>query len=250
MKKSLILSLLLLGTGSSLSQNGIGVYGGGGVSRLKFTPFEEYVVKYNAAYGLTGEDQMKYKNTGVGYEYGFLVRMVGITMGWNISKTTTRPTTAVFAEGERRIQFVNYESQFVTGYQIAKTIMPYFSFGFSNMHIDSYYMYGDIKSYGGEKPTNGVFTSWKLGVAFGARIEHAFGRFSPYFDFCYNLRTKEYLGGHYDLMTNSTQDYSFNSDPNYSGNLTGDGGYLEENYGNFRFNFGLTVYLYKIEDDE
>lgn len=249
MKKSLFFLAICLGTGCVFAQNGIAVYGGGTISRLKFTPFEQYVEKYNET-NSTATQPMKYDNAGTGYEYGFLGRFAAISMGWNISKTTTHPTTAVFADGERHIQFINYESQFTVGGQIAKTIMPYFSFGFSNMHIDSYYMYGDIKSYGGEKATNGVYTSWKLGFAVGARIEHAFGRLSPYFDFCYNVRTKEYLGGSYDLMTNSTQDYSFNADPNYSGDLTGQGSSLEENYGNFRFTLGLAVYLFKFEDKD
>lgn len=250
--RPLFLSLLFAGLigGTAFSQDGIAVYGGGGLSRLRFDDFQQFVNAYNdPAYIGSTQKPLNFQHLGLAYEGGVFFRGAGITMGFGCARMKTLPSKAVFADGERRIQFDNWNYNCLLGYQIGHLVMPYFTFGISTMHIDSYYDYNGVRSYGSEKTLNGVYASWKGTGSVGVRIEKAFGRFAPYLDFNYAFKKKEYLGGSFDLTTNSTQDSSFPKDPNDAGTIDPDLA-LPEAYRNIRLTAGLVFYLFPFDDDD
>jgi hypothetical protein len=236
-------------SGTSAAQNGIAVYGGAGLSRLQFADFEQFVTNYNdpAYIGTNVGKELKFRQMGYGYEAGAFFRGAGFTFGAGFSKTTTFASVAEVAEGERKIQFVNWNYNALVGYQIAKVVMPYFTFAFSPMHIHSYFDYNGVESYGSEKTLTGVYSSWKGIFTTGVRVEKKFGRFAPYLDINFALTKKKYLGGSFDLTTNSTQDYSFPQDPENGASIDPDLA-MHDSYRNMRLTAGLIIYLFQFED--
>lgn len=235
----------------AFSQNGIAVYAGAGCSRLRFDDFDRFVTAYNdpSYLGTTGGNKLQFQHMGLAYEGGVFFRGAGVMMGFGFARMKTRPSIASFPDGERRIQFDNWNYNCMAGYQISRFIMPYFTFGISAMQIDSYYDYNGVRSYGSEKILNGVYSSWKGTASLGVRVEKSFGRFAPYLDFNYVFKKKEYLGGSFDITTNSTQDYSFPQDPKNAGSIDPDLA-LPEAYRNIRLTAGIVFYLFQFDEDE
>jgi len=243
--KLFVLVALIFSTAAATAQDGIGLYIGASGSRLRFPDFQQFVDNYNdpAYIGTDAEKPLSFQPYGFGYEAGAFFRAAGFTMGVGYSKTKTLPSYARLPEGDRCFQFTNWNYSILMGYHIGKIIMPYATFAFSACHIDAYFDYHGVKSYGSEKLLNGVYASWKGIATIGVRFEKCFGHIGPYVDFNYGLGKKEYLGGSFDLTTNSTQDDFFPTDPNAAGTYNVDGA-LHESYRNMRLSAGVVFYLF------
>jgi hypothetical protein len=249
--RQLLFLAVITCSGTAFAQNGVALYGGAGFSRLRFDEFKDFVTAYNdpSYLGTTGGKELKFQPLGMAYEGGAIFRGGGVMMGLGFARMKTFSSVAGFPDGERHIQLTNWNYNFMAGYQIAGFLMPYFSFGISAMHIDSYYQYGDVRSYGSEKTLSGIYSSWKGTGSLGIRIEKAFGRFGPYVDFNYAFKKKEYLNGSFDITTNSTEDYSFPQDPKNAGSIDPDLA-LPEHYRNIRLTAGIVFYLFQFDEDE
>ncbi|MES2556479.1 MAG: hypothetical protein V4604_10035 [Bacteroidota bacterium] len=239
------LLIFLCSTATASAQDGFSVFAGGTASRLRFPDFQQFVDKYNdpAYIGTDVEKPLSFQPFGFGYEAGLYWRGAGVTMGLGYSKTKTLPSYATLPEGDRCFQFSNWNYSILFGYHIAKIIMPYATFAFSACHIDAYFDYHGVKSYGSDKVLNGVYTSWKGIGTIGLRFEKCFGRWGPYVDFNYAFGKKVYLGGSFDLTTNSTEDDFFPTDPNAAGTYDVDGA-LHESYRNMRLSAGVVIYIF------
>jgi hypothetical protein len=241
MKKLISLFVLVLVCSvSAKAQFEFTLYGGGSINKLQFKEFETFVANYNTANANDLIDPMKFRSLGIGYDMGMTCNVGRFFTAIGGGGNVTRETVAKSKYSERHIYFRSYALDIKAGVSLGANMgfSPYISMTTMAMQIRSYSEYSGVKSYGGDRVLNGVFTSWKLNTCLGAR----FNRKRFYIDFSFPLNAKSYLGGSFDKTTNSTTDYSFPIDPGQIGTtsatlLTP----MAETYRNIRLCFGVSI---------
>lgn len=238
-----IIILFILFTLKSLAQEGFGISFGGVYSKLQFGVFEEYVNSYNRVNQYSKNfEELKYNPNGFGIQGALQYRIRNLYTAINISSTKSVASKAQFEFGERSFVFKNNTFDIIMGRKI-KFITPYLSMSINSLNIESYYTYKDgTRSYGSEYNISGVYTSFKMFMGLGLRIEKRFNKLGFSLDGCYPINAKKYLGDTFNKQTNSTNAPYFPQDHINYGSMEVDL-MMPQTYRNIRIGLSLIYYL-------
>lgn len=228
------------------AQEGFGFSLGTTYTQLQFPLFNDYVSTYNtinAGNSLT--EELKFQPSGLGMNLGMQYRILSLYTGINMSRTATFASKAVFTSGERIYTFKNYTFDVVAGFTIKSLVSPYITLSINAMNIESYFAYlNGLKSYGSEFGISGIYSSSRMFVGAGLRIEKKINRFGFALDGCYPINSVHYLGGSFEKQANATDAPMFPQNHSDYGTLDLEKA-LPETYRNIRFSASLIYYLTK-----
>lgn len=218
MKKFIIISILLLSyKNSSFGQIEFQLQAGVSASRLNFPGFKTYLESYNEQNsGNSMVKPAKFNPFGIGYHAGGIFRMGYFITGINMGQITGFQSKATFIyDQSRSFQFKNTYFDLQIGGRIGGekfAFIPYVSMSITSLNLRSFYTYDNIKSYGGEKDLNGIYTSWRLVGIAGGRLEYRFTHMLGVFlDVNIILNKSEYLGGDFSESNSATDAKYFQS---------------------------------------
>lgn len=217
MKKQLLILFIILGTLShGFSQNyEVQFQAGAAGFRLNFPGFQSYLSTYNKEYADNDMmDSAKFNPYGAGIHLGGIFRMGAFIAGLNIGQINGFQTKATFSRNEsRNFNFRTNYFDVQLGARIGNNqsaLIPYFNMTIGTLHLYSSYNYGDLRSYGGEKNLNGVYTSWRLYGMAGARYVHQVGKkLSLFLDWSIVLNQQQYGGGEFTESNSATDSKYF-----------------------------------------
>lgn len=216
MKKFLFSLVLLTVTQvSSFGQMQVQLQAGVNAFRLNFPGFQSYLSSYNTQNaGSDMIDSAKFNHYGAGYHVGGIFRYGWFVSGLDIGKSSGFRSTAKYTyDQSRSFQFKNYYFDLQIGGRIGSNkfaFCPYLSMSVNTLNLHTFYSYGKIDSYGGERILSGVYTSWRLLGRAGGRFEYNFTeRIGAFADLSFTLNKSEYLGGSFDESNSATDSHSF-----------------------------------------
>lgn len=217
MKHVILLIVLVVFGKSGLGQMEVQLQAGVSGSRLNFPGFETYLESYNQLN--SGSELLapaKFNPYGIGYQVGGMFRMgwfvTGITMG-HIAGFQSKATFVY--DQSRSFQFKNTYFDLQLGGRIGGeklAFIPYVGMSINSLNLHTFFTYGDVKSYGGEKGLNGVYTSWRLVGIAGGRLEYRFtNTVGVFIDAGFMLNKSEYSGGDFSESNSATDSKYFQS---------------------------------------
>lgn len=215
--KKFLFSLIILIAAKTISFGQMEVQLQAGVSsfRLNFPGFQSYLSSYNTQNaGSDMIDSAKFNRYGVGYHIGGIFRIGGFIAGIDMGQTTGFQSKAKYTyDQSRSFQFKNYYFDLQVGGRIGGdkfAFCPYLSMSINTLNLQSFYSYGKVDSYGGERSLSGVYTSWRLLGRAGGRFEYRFtDRIGVFADLSFTLNKSEYLGGSFDESNSATDATAF-----------------------------------------
>jgi opacity protein-like surface antigen len=228
------------------AQEGFGFSVGTTYTNLEFPLFNDYVSSYNTLNSGSGlQEELSFQPGGLGMNVGMQYRILSLYTGINMSRTATFASKAVFSSGERNYTFKNYTFDVIAGFTIKSLLSPYITLSINAMNIESYYSYSNgIKSYGSEFGISGIYSSSRMFVGAGLRLEKKINRFGFALDGCYPINATHYLGGSFEKQANASDSPLFPQNQSDFGTLDLDKS-LPETYRNIRFSASLIYYLTK-----
>ncbi len=216
MKQLVILSILVFSSRSlTFAQMEVQLLGGANSFHLNFPGFQTYLDSYNALNsGSSMIKPAKFNHFGVGYHVAGMFRLKWFVTGISMGQITGFPSTASFEyDQSRSFRFKNTYFDLQIGGRIGGekfAFLPFVSMSVNTLNLNAYFMYGDVKSYGGEKALNGMYTSWRLIGLLGGRLEYRFNDFLGAFaEFNFTLNKSEYLGGDFSESNSATDSKYF-----------------------------------------
>lgn len=216
MKQFVILAFLLIFCrNSSFSQFEFQLQAGVSASHLNFPGFKTYLESYNVQNsGNSMIKPVKFNPFGMGYHFGGIFRMKWFITGINMGQITGFQSKATYSyDQSRSFQFKNTYFDLQIGGRIGGEkfgVIPYINMSINSLNLNTFYSYGEVKSYGGEKDLNGIYTSWRLLGVGGVRLEYRFTKMLGVFlDVSTMINKSEYLGGEFSESNSATDSKYF-----------------------------------------
>jgi hypothetical protein len=215
-------------------------------SHLNFPGFKTYLESYNVQNsGSSMIKPAKFNPYGIGYQVGGMFRMKYFIAGINMGQITGFESKATFIyDQSRSFRFKNTYFDVQLGGRIGGkkfAFIPYVSMSINSLNLNTYFAYDKIKSYGGEKNLNGIYTSWRLVGLAGGRVEYRFTRMlGAFIDVSFILNKSEYLGGDF-AESNSATDAKYFQSTATQDQVSAITGGLKEVYRISRGVFGLQL---------
>ncbi len=255
--KKLLFSLVILITCKTISYGQVELQFQTGVSsfHLNFPGFQTYLSSYNTQNsGSSMIDSAKFNQFGAGYHFGGMVRLGPFVAGINVGQVTGFQSKATYTyDQSRSFQFKNNYFDVQMGGRIGGkkfAVIPYFNMTINTLNLYSFYTYDKVRSYGGEKDLNGIYTSWRLIGMVGGRMEYRFTKtIGAYVDLGFTINKSEYLGGSFDESNSATDAKSFQSTATQDQIEAITGG-LKEMYRITRGVFGIQLTFGTNEDED
>ncbi len=211
MKQFILLAILLISCRNiSFGQFEFQALAGVSSSKLNFPGFKTYLDSYNQQNsGSSMIKPAKFNPFGIGYHFGGMCRIKFFIAGINIGQVTSFESKATFIyDQSRSFRFKNTYFDLQLGGRIGKekfAFIPYVTMSINTLNLNAYFTYGKIKSYGGEKDLNGIYTSWRLVGSAGGRLEYRFTkRIGIFLDLSITINKSEYLGGDFSESNSAT----------------------------------------------
>lgn len=218
MKQLMILSVLLISCrNSGFAQIEFQLQAGVSSSHLNFPGFKTYLESYNLENsGSSLITPVKFNPFGIGYHVGGTFRMSWFVAGINVGQITGFQSKATFIyDQSRSFQFKNTYFDLQIGGRIGGkkvAFIPYVGMSINSLNLHTFFTYGEVKSYGGEKDLTGIYTSWRLVGIAGGRLEYRFtNRIGAFIDVSLMLNKSEYSGGDFSESNSATDAKYFQS---------------------------------------
>ena len=218
MKQFVILSILLISCKNiSFGQFEFQLQAGVSSSRLNFPGFKTYLDSYNQQNNTSSMIKpAKFNQFGIGYHIGGMFRMNWFVAGINVGHITGFQSKATFIyDQSRSFQFKNTYFDLQLGGRIGGkkfAFIPYVAMSINTLNLHTFFTYDKVKSYGGEKGLNGIYTSWRLVGIAGGRWEDRFTKMiGAFIDVSFILNKSEYLGGDFSESNSATDAKYFQS---------------------------------------
>lgn len=218
MKQVLIFSILLISCrNSGFGQMEVQLQAGVASSHLNFPGFKTYLESYNLQNaGSSMVEPAKFNPFGIGYHVGGVFRMGWFVSGISMGQITGFESKATFIyDQSRSFQFKNTYFDLQIGGRIGgkkAAFIPYVGMSIASLNLNTFFSYGKIKSYGGEKDLNGTYTSWRLVGIAGGRVEYRFtNSIGVFLDVSFMLNKSEYSGGEFSESNSATDAKYFQS---------------------------------------
>jgi|GEM_PF-6374406 len=218
MKQFIILAILLISCRNiSFGQLEFQFQAGVSSFRLNFPGFKTYLDSYNEQNNTSSMIKpAKFNPYGIGYHFGGMVRISWFVTGINIGHVSGFESKATYTyDQSRSFQFKNTYFDLQLGGRIGGkkfAFIPYVNMSINSLHLNTFFTYDKVKSYGGEKNLNGIYTSWRLIGSAGGRLEYRFTKMIGVFlDMSFTINKSEYLGGDFAESNSATDAKYFQS---------------------------------------